>query len=215
MPASGSTKINREIFDSIVARSKKSTPDEIAMQTGYKVSAVKFIRQAKTWEEFQRRRNAQAQRVSAKRAMNPAQRPVVKIQDNRITQSKTAAKIEEKTAADVTKPTRRLAKGGLVKSGVTIVGEKDRGTHYASPARVHDGQPVQQDGISAQLLLDAYNDSQTAMDKLNRRMQVLEDIVAPLPKAVRALQTADVQGTVAKAQTRRRLIEKLKQWKRG
>lgn len=76
MPASGSTKINREIFDSIVARSKKSTPDEIAMQTGYKVSTVKFIRQAKTWEEFQRRRNAQAQRVSAKRAMNPAPRPV-------------------------------------------------------------------------------------------------------------------------------------------
>ncbi|OCC19434.1 hypothetical protein AS590_25915 [Prescottella equi] len=46
------------------------------MQTGYKVSTVKFIRQAKTWEEFQRRRNAQAQRVSAKRAMNPAPRPV-------------------------------------------------------------------------------------------------------------------------------------------
>ncbi|WP_218747435.1 hypothetical protein [Rhodococcus sp. FH8] len=76
MPASGSTKINKEIFDSIVARSKKSTPEEIAMQSGYKVSTVKFIRQAKTWEEFQRRRNAQAQRVSAKRAMNPAPRPV-------------------------------------------------------------------------------------------------------------------------------------------
>ncbi len=76
MPASGSTKINREIFDSIVARSKKSSPEEIAMQTGYKVSTVNLIRRAKTWEEFQRRRNAQAQRISAKRAMNQAQRPV-------------------------------------------------------------------------------------------------------------------------------------------
>lgn len=215
MPASGSTKINREIFDSIVARSKKSTPDEIAMQTGYKVSTVKFIRQAKTWEEFQRRRNAQAQRVSAKRAMNPAPRSVVKIDDSRITQTRPTAKIAEKVAADAAERIRERAKGGLVKSVVTIVGEKDRGTHYASPTRVHDGQPVQQNGISAQLLLDAYNDSQTAMDKLNRRMQTLEDIVTPLPKAVRALQTADVQGTVAKAQTRRRLIEKLKQWKRG
>lgn len=215
MPASGSTKINREIFDSIVARSKKSTPEEIAMQTGYKVSTVKFIRQAKTWEEFQRRRNAQAQRVSAKRAMNPAQRPAEKIQDNRIWQQKAATKIEEKVTADGAKPTRGLAKGGLVKSDVPLVGEKDQGTHYASPTRAQEGQPVQQDGISAQLLLDAYNDSQTAMKTLNERMQKLEEIVTPLPKAVRALQTADVQGTVAKAQTRRHLIEKLKQWKRG
>lgn len=215
MPASGSTKINREIFDSIVARSKKSTPEEIAMQTGYKVSTVKFIRQAKTWEEFQRRRNAQAQRVSAKRAMNPAPRSVVKIDDSRITQTRPTAKIAEKVAADAAERIRERAKGGLVKSGVTIVGERDRGTHYASPTRVHDGQPVQQDGISAQLLLDAYNDSQTAMKTLNERMQKLEEIVTPLPKAVQALQTADVRGTVAKAQTRRRLLEKLKQWKRG
>lgn len=215
MPASGSTKINKEIFDSIVARSKKSTPEEVAMQTGYKVTTVNLIRRAKTWEEFQRRRNAQAQRVSAKRAMNPAQRPVVKIQDNRITQPKAAAKIEEEVAADVAKPARGLAKGGLVKSGVTLVAERDKGTHYSPPTRVQDGQPVQQQGISAQLLLDAYNDSQTAMKTLNERMQKLEEIVTPLPKAVQALQTADVRGTVAKAQTRRRLLEKLKQWKRG
>lgn len=215
MPASGSTKINKEIFDSIVARSKKSTPEEIAMQTGYKVSTVNLIRRAKTWEEFQRRRNAQAQRVSAKRAMNPAPRSVVKIDDSRITQTRLTAKIAEKVAADAAERIRERAKGGLVKSGVTIVGEKDRGTHYASPTRVHDYQPVQQDGISAQLLLDAYNDSQTAMKTLNERMQKLEEIVTPLPKAVQALQTADVRGTVAKAKTRRRLLEKLKQWKRG
>lgn len=59
----------------IKALAKKESVEAICTSVGIKPSTVKAVRQAKTFEEYERRRKANTRRASANRALNPASAP--------------------------------------------------------------------------------------------------------------------------------------------
>ncbi|MCF8783232.1 hypothetical protein [Rhodococcus ruber] len=83
MPAKNSQRINKDKFKAVIkSAGLNADVRHLAELHQISVSTVKAIRQAKTWDEYERRKAVKASKVaqaaSAKRALNPAPRPVAK-----------------------------------------------------------------------------------------------------------------------------------------
>lgn len=84
MPAKNSQPITKHKFNAVIKSLRlNSNVAHVAELHHLKESTIKAIRRAKTWDEYCRRKAVKASKVSqaasAKRAMNPAPRPVTKI----------------------------------------------------------------------------------------------------------------------------------------
>ena len=72
MPAKGTKRLTEQKFNTIAAQAKKFTniDSEIAEVNGVKLSTVRTIRKAGTWEEYQRRKEAAAEKAKTLRELN-------------------------------------------------------------------------------------------------------------------------------------------------
>lgn len=133
MPKKGLTE--KQFNEALRRLQAGETLDEISARVGIKESTIKSIRQAKTFTEYERRREMRTRRASADRALNPAPKPA-EAPARRGAKPGKRSMVQIPTGASVT-PVAREQVGGIDRLGQRLEKTASRLDRY-----IHDNNDL-------------------------------------------------------------------------